>query len=205
MKNFESLKKLVNSGANFIYDKKFGIETRKVVELNQLGLSLDHSKNSSRYDGTPYLFLNQLFCDGNYSLKGKSLLDIGSGKGRILFYALSKGASRVTGIEASPILNQLFQENLSSCSVDGQIKMIQSNATEFKGPWDYDYIFLYHPFGDETINVIIDSIKSSYLNQKLRILYVNPVFGTTFEKNDFLLEKKIYSKACGLFCHVYTN
>lgn len=180
---------------NRFLDYKLGIETRTVLEKKDSGLDLNKSLSSNRYEGSAYSTLKTIFSPHHYPIQGKSLLDIGSGKGRVLFYSLNQGAQRVMGIEHSPKLNELFYANekafLSKASRKlGTYQIFEGSFQDYPGPLDFDYIFLFNPFGEELFKVFLDWLLER-VQKKSRIIYYSPQHGNLLLTKGAVLEKEI--------------
>lgn len=195
LKTFLSKNRIYNGIINQFLDYKLGIETRIVLEKKDFGLDPSKFLSSNRYEGTAYYTLKTVFSSAHYPIQGKSLLDIGSGKGRVLFYSLNQGAQKVMGIEHSPKLVEFFHANektfLSKTRRKlGTRQMFEGSFQDYLGPLDFDYIFLSNPFNEELFQVFLDWLLER-LQKDSKIIYYSPQHGSLLLKRGAVLEKEI--------------
>ncbi len=134
-------------------DKKLNIKTR--------GLKEPTVKNHYRYEATPYKDLNLLF--ENIKLKETDyLLDIGSGKGRICFYANYLFNCHVEGVEADlstyndSLLNlKNFNQKYNK---DNKIKFYNEYAEKFLIDPKHNVFFFFNPFDVHLFKKVIYNI-----------------------------------------------
>ena len=107
---------------------------------------------------------------------------MGSGKGRALLVASEFAFAKIVGIELSPHLHRIAQENIKRYSPASQ----QCTAFELHcmDVVDYDYgpeppvLFLFDPFGRETLQSVVANLEAS-LRAKPReayVVYIYPQF-----------------------------
>ena len=87
---------------------------------------------------------------------GKLLLDIGSGKGRVLFQSVRLGAKKAEGIEFSEKFHSIASSNFRILGVTEKCKSNLYDATEFKRYNKFDIFFLFNPFKDDLYEQVID-------------------------------------------------
>jgi len=113
------------------------------------------------------------------------LIDIGCGKGRILALALAMQCGYVRGIDTSSVLCGCALRNLNKLCMrlrlDGNpYEVINEDAAEYKFMDDETVIFLFNPFGANTVTKLVKNLLQSIENtpHRCRIVYRNPVFGS---------------------------
>ena len=94
-----------------------------------------------------------------------TFLDIGSGKGRVLFIAAELPFRRVLGVEFATELHRQACDNIrrynrfrQKCS---NIESINADAAEFEFPNENLVIFLFNPFGPEIMNRMLANLAQS--------------------------------------------
>lgn len=111
-----------------------------------------------------------------------SILDLGCGKGKVL-YILSKYAfGRVDGIEICPGIAEICMKNLAKLKVT-TAKVFVTDATMFEDYQDYNYFYLYNSFGAETLDKVLSKIDVTLQNSEkgnAYIIYANPVHSNVF-------------------------
>ena len=94
-----------------------------------------------------------------------TLIDMGSGKGRMLFIAAEYPFRKVIGVEFSTILHAEAQKNIESYRQDrrrsGEIESICADAAEFPFPNEKLVIYLFNPFGPEIMARMLANLQKS--------------------------------------------
>lgn len=87
-------------------------------------------------------------------IPGAACLDLFAGSGVLGLEAASRGASRVTLVEASALVVTALQENLSLLKLD-RVAIEQANAVDWlKRPAEpYEVVFLDPPFADDLLSI----------------------------------------------------
>lgn len=195
IKTFLSKNRIYNGIINRLLDYRLGIETRVVLDKRDFGLDPTKLTSSNRYEGTAYFTLKTVFSSQYYPIKNKSLLDIGSGKGRVLYYSLSQGAQRVMGIELSPRLNEFCHENKKTfISKNRHLletpEIFEGSFQDYTGPLNFDYIFLSNPFAEDLFKVFVDWLIER-VQRTSKIIYYSPQHGHLLLKKGAVLEREI--------------
>jgi cyclopropane fatty-acyl-phospholipid synthase-like methyltransferase len=104
------------------------------------------------------------------------LVDLGSGKGRVLCCAARRPLRLVTGVEYSEALCQLAEENVTHMRgrrVPVRVECGRAEDTDFAG---VTVVYLYNPFGEETLRRVLEALGQSLAQspRALRLAYVNP-------------------------------
>ncbi len=151
-----------------------GRETWRVVSacelrLGELGLG---------YFPTPWRGLKRVFRRIAVS-RDDVFADFGSGKGRVVLEAARHPFGRVIGVESSPFLHQIAEQNLAR--VGGRLRcrnveLVNEDAREFSVTDDLTVAFFFNPFRGEIFERVADHLAESLRRRPrvLRIVYVNP-------------------------------
>jgi SAM-dependent methyltransferase len=119
-------------------------------------------------------------------------VDMGSGKGRALLVASEFAFAKIVGIELSPDLHRIAEDNISRYNPASQ----QCMAFELHcmDVVDYEYgpepvvLFLFDPFGRDTLRSVIANLEES-LRARPRealVVYVYPRFEDVLQSSDVL-------------------
>lgn len=137
------------------------------------------------------------------------ILDIGCGKGKMVFYFDKLGFGRSDGLEYSKALADCAERNMKilkrNCSI------IHGDAISFEGYKDYNYFYLANPFGKETMRRVMQKIEDSYEAnpRKITIIYYNPLCHEQVVQSGFFhlrrSDRNMYRKLAGRICNIYTN
>ena len=140
--------------------------------LEQLGLSADHSKPYSN-SGGPELdsVLKAL------SIRpSDSIVDLGCGKGGAMLTLAKYPFRRVDGIEISNSLCRTAEHNLRRAGVRNSV-IYCCDAGAFQNFDSYTYIYMYNPFPEAVMQVVMENIRHSLERapRELFLIYKNPI------------------------------
>jgi SAM-dependent methyltransferase len=94
-----------------------------------------------------------------------TFVDMGSGKGRMLFVAAEFPFRRVVGVEYSRVLHEQALENLARYRRSGQrcgaIESIHADAAEFEFPEEKLVVYMFNPFGPEVLGRMLGNLGRS--------------------------------------------
>jgi predicted RNA methylase len=181
------------------YDRKLNINTPTLKE--NLKSTDDASDKHDSHGNAPgsFLFFLQAIKFVPVKLSETHLLDIGCGTGKILCSAISIGIKKVSGIDLDEMGLKLAKLNCAKTKSrynGGEYEIINTDAAHYLIPESVSVIFMYNPFGAETMRLVIENIKKSIKN-KLRpvwIIYQNPSCEAEFINAGFISVKRIASK-----------
>lgn len=106
----------------------------------------------------------------------KKFMDMGCGKGQILFMAVMSEMAKVGGVEWNVDIAEICRNNMRELNIDADI--ITGDATEYKDIDDYSIFFLYNPFGEKGVRKVIRNILESRKrrNRDIFLVYGNPFY-----------------------------
>lgn len=157
-------------------EKQFNIQTSEFIKSN--------SSEYFHYQGASYFVLFRLFRELTIKPEGFRFLDIGSGKGRVLFMAEYFGFNNLIGIELNPDLvrdAQINQKTYALKRKDSQIDFIFMNALEFEYRNETAVYFLFNPFNAYVLKKILEKIKSVTTSETW-FIYMNPLYSSIFQE-----------------------
>ena len=137
-----------------------------------------------------------------------SILDIGCGKGRMLFFFYQCGFGRADGVEYSESLARTAEKNYDVIRKryglgEEFFRIYQGDAVQFDRYDDYDYFYLYNPFDAVILKQVLEKILLSKERKPRRIvlIYKNPLhrsaidavsdFKPIRECNNSFIERKL--------------
>jgi len=154
-------------------EKKLGIETDGFDYYSD---NLSLYKDGHAYGASLYCNLDKVF---EY-LKPKPediFLDLGCGKGRVVFFAALRKINKVTGVDVNQELIEVANLNLANFKPNNaSIEFINEDAANFKIRGE-TIIFMFNPFGSMTLKKVITNIKNSLSDNPRKI---SIVFGSLF-------------------------
>jgi SAM-dependent methyltransferase len=157
-------------------ERRNGINTADPVDLTNIGHA---APDRSSYKAAPWFALRRSL--GPTVSSDDVFLDLGSGRGRVVFQAAKHYRfRRVIGVELVPELHETAVLNIERnrgtlrCR---DVRLICSDALEFSIPDDVTVVYLYNPFVGDTFAKVMDRLVASYDSRPrlIRLVYTNPV------------------------------
>jgi len=187
---------LIDSVRNFVgyarcvkFDWLNGVDTESQVYLPDLTIPEGAKSYANRYMGTHPLAVKMVLKALPIDYKRFTLIDYGSGKGRVLLIGCQFPFQKVIGLELAPELQVIAERNIRNFRGKRQCKNIQSiqiDATLYEPePVEAVYYF-YFPFGESAMHSVIQKINRS-LKDKPRdafILSLAPFIRHVYEAAD---------------------
>jgi len=158
---------------NIIREKIYGIETYKKVNSGKL--DIPEELMPVDYAGSGNSYLGKVLKQLNITAKD-SIIDLGCGKGSALLYMVKFPFRRIAGIEYSYPLFLAAQHNIVKMK-QSHIQLIHGDAGSFEDLDDFNYLYMFNPFGQVTMNRVLDRICASLKKnpREIFIIYKNPV------------------------------
>jgi SAM-dependent methyltransferase len=158
-------------------ERRYGLDTRGRIEVDELGYS---DSDQYHYEATAWRYLPVALPKRSVTSKDV-LVDLGSGKGRVLFEAARRYPfKRVIGVEFSERLNEVARANIERnrrrlrCQ---NVEIVTANALEWDPPEDLTIVYLHNPFAGELLSGVITRLVefAERRGRPLHLVYVNPV------------------------------
>jgi 16S rRNA G966 N2-methylase RsmD/peptidoglycan/xylan/chitin deacetylase (PgdA/CDA1 family) len=174
-------------GEHFEQDLKVDFNT--IVELQDLGSDI----RNRRYQAT----MKEAFITLMKAVPRTAddvFVDVGCGKGKMLYYAAQLGYAKCIGLELSALLVECAQANLQRMQLLSHVTLMQRNAC-FLDPNELaqaNIFYLYCPFTEE---IMADFVRALVESQKIRprtlyIVYCNAQFQVSLRQNGFQVFKE---------------
>ncbi len=192
MKGFKSLRipipyeHILKKWIDHQFDSRFNVDTFGIVEVENLDISKDQKREAVEYAPTPATF-GIILSSMQLDFSEYVFVDMGSGKGKVLFMASSFPFSEIIGVEISETLCQSAGKNINRFKSSFQncfnLNVICSDAKSFTIPEDRLVLYFYNPFSEKIMKDVLNSICLS-LNKKPRsifIIYYNPQHKSVIE------------------------
>ena len=195
--------------SNKYFDYKFGLDTSSDVELDNLVFISENKKEGENYGTISPLLFNKIMRTIPIGTDDV-FIDFGSGKGRILLLASQFGFCKIKGVEFSPELNIIAQNNILKWmryfpNTKGKFQLIESDVLLYKFNHTENILYLYNPFSDVILIPLLQNIQKSikYYERQIFIVYVNPYYNSIIENYNFFLYKEI--DLINKKCFIYSN
>ena len=105
-----------------------------------------------------------------------TFIDVGSGKGRVLFVAAEYPFRKVMGVEFSNALHDDAVANLKRYKFPrrrcADIEPVHADAREFEFPNDNLVIYLFNPFGEEVMERMLENLERSLERHPRHVIVV---------------------------------
>jgi SAM-dependent methyltransferase len=177
------------------YDKKIGIEAEESLcpkEDNSLYI------DATRYSPSFYGRLERMV---DYLKLGEKdvFVDLGCGKGRVVFFVALQKIKKVVGVEINKDLIAIAKDNLRKLKLNNSpVDLIHLDVVNFDVR-EGTVFFMFNPFGIKTLEKVISNIKDSLITnpRKIRIVYYCPAYCNFLDKENWLIrEGEIENKNC---------
>lgn len=131
-------------------------------------------------------------------------MDIGCGKGSAILRMTKFKFNNVDGIEIAKRNAYTARANFEKLRVDN-VHIFNLDATEFDGYNNYNYFYMYNPFPDVVMQLVISRMLNQISTGKnITIIYNNPVCHKALISAGFRL-LKAYPDQWGNGINVYSN
>lgn len=159
-------KALVHRG-KIMLEKMRGLDFTKHHMVDELGFSDDIAK---AYAPSPEdelnIVLEQLDIQST-----DAILDYGSGKGLAMVTMSKFDFSYIAGVELSEQLTKICRKNFSKLGIKN-IEVFHCNATEFKNLDRFTHFYLFNPFPEAVLKVVLQNIQESYQKKPRKITFI---------------------------------
>jgi hypothetical protein len=162
------------------FDARHGVDTGGVTHLKGLGIP-----GTGWRDGVSHIAIDpdefRQALDGlGVDLRRLTFIDLGAGKGRALLLASLYPFRRIIGIEFGAPLLATARKNIAGFKHPDQqcrdFELHEADATRFELPNEPGVLYLYDPFGLETMRKVAKATHASLLGapRDFHVLYLNP-------------------------------
>jgi len=166
------------------FDHKYGVDTEGGYEGWTYLSDLD-IPSSNWIDGSDYLAIGTerfecVMAGFDIRFEDYIFIDFGSGKGRALLLASDYPFKRIVGLEFSPELHRMAEENIgryrSSAQRCCEIQSVKTDFVDYPLPPEASVLFFFHPCRIRVLAIVMAGIRRSLLSfpRPLYIAYVAP-------------------------------
>ena len=198
-----AIERAVSRASDATFDRTYGVDTggsidpraMHDVESNNRIYGLDYQ--ASR----PDLF-EEVLPAFDFDLHDYTFIDYGSGKGRVLLLASRLPFRRVIGVEYSPTLHRIAEQNLHAVGFgdrrSGPVESVCMDAVSFPIPEEPVVLYFYNPFGRPIMESVRNNVVRSYERhpRSIVVIYVKPIHSDLWDAVEFL-RKHAWSNVVG--------
>lgn len=142
----------------------------KMLKIKTTGRDDSHADQYRYpYEPTPYPVLERLANSG-WLRKKNTLLDYGTGKGRVCFYLSYQTRCQSVGIEYDERIFGQAAENQETAVCGNRTSFVKTNAESFSVPKEVDRCYFFNPFSVEILQKVLARIYESYYENPREIL-----------------------------------
>lgn len=163
---------------NYAFDLRYGVETRLGVDCGDLTGTVGDVSHAKPYRATQTLHLYRLFRQLGLGA-GRGLVDMGSGKGRVLLIAALVGFRVARGVEFSSALCAVARRNVEQfrqrSRTATEFEIIHADAGEYVIREDEDVFYFGNPFDEHVLRKVMANISASYAARPrhMTLIYFN--------------------------------
>ena len=137
-----------------------------------------------------------------------AVFGFGCGKGASLINFIYHGIKKIGGVEYDNELYLILKNNFTKLGIDysNVIRDDASNVTEKLD--EYNYFYMYNPFGGELFSKVIKNLEESYLRNKRRITLIYSgacLHSKVIEGGIIMLTKMVDTDFWLRDVHIYTT
>lgn len=159
------------------FDYTRNVRTSRDVELTQAGMAGAEIGDGHMYQPARPAHIRRAMRELPVrDFSEFSYIDLGSGKGRTLFIAAEFPFREVIGVEFSRVLHEQATRNIRAFPLSrrrsGQIVSVHANARNFAFPDHKLVLYLFNPFGAETMQQVLGNLSRSIERHRRHILIV---------------------------------
>ena len=158
-----------------LFDLKHNIDTASEAELGDLKIESENIKYGAKYMGSDPKAIKKLFEGFKIKHEEFVFVDLGSGKGRVLFVASDYPYKKIIGVEFAEDLHKIAQKNIENYRSKNQkcenIESVCIDAAKFEIPEDRIVFYLFNPFSEKVLSQVLENIETS-LAENSREIYI---------------------------------
>ncbi|NNC73122.1 MAG: hypothetical protein HKN78_09650 [Sphingomonadaceae bacterium] len=147
------------------FDLKYDVDTGGVVEIDEMKKPAGSLENAGRYETIdPVWFDDLLARTGIVNIKDFQLLDLGSGKGRVLMLAALAGFGKMIGVEIDEDLHSSAVSNIAIFNKHvpaAEFALLNADIRDFDIPTDPMLCFANNPVEQPLFGQFVTRIEES--------------------------------------------
>jgi 16S rRNA G966 N2-methylase RsmD len=171
-------------------ERKYGIHSSRLNDLQKLEIKGNNRKEAEVYQGAGYYLLEKIFLKLQEFKAPDDIIDIGSGKGRVMVVAAHYGFKKIMGIDFAIELCKVAERNCATITKQfplAEWAVIHANAADFTFTQHNNVFFFFNPFKEPVMDRVIKNILQSLAEhpRKIFVAYMNPQHKNLFKSAGF--------------------
>lgn len=163
------------------FDMRLGVDTAGLIHPTELAIDSPNQLHAVSYRGSDPEYFRKAVEALSISHERFVFVDFGSGKGRALLLAAEFPFRTIVGVEFSPALHRVAQENLRQFSRHGfrseHIELVCGDAIDYPLPQACLVCYFCNPFGSAVMAPVLAGICNSHAAcpREIYVVYYNPI------------------------------
>jgi SAM-dependent methyltransferase len=173
------------------FDAMHGVVTEALIFLGELDPETigNAMEDATHYEPTPLAQFDEMLDALSIPHAQYTFVDIGAGMGRVILLASVKPFKQVVGVEVSGALCETARDNVVRwrrrhpdlrCK---DVRVVCKDASAFHFPPGNLVFYLYNPFGETTLRVLVERIAKECTARAL-IMYHTPVHRAILDESE---------------------
>lgn len=175
------------------FDAVNNVRTAGVVDFADLDMTGVNIEQSNDYEAIDPKLFRKVVRSLGINHEDFVFVDFGSGMGRAVLLASEFGFREVVGVEFSPELHAVAEENIRRYTTGAtrrcsDVKSVCADALEYPIPEGPAVLFFYNPFKEKLLADVLENIRRSLERnpREVRVIYVHPKLAHLMDNNDIL-------------------
>jgi SAM-dependent methyltransferase len=171
---------------------KYGTNTFIPIELKDLTITNGDRKKASRYEAVSFYMLEKLLSAFQKVSGLTSIIDLGSGKGRVLMVAPHFGFTHITGIDFAKELCEQAIANMKEKETHFpgiKWKVINENVENYDIGNQDSVFFMFNPFTEDVLKSFLEKLDNSCheFPRSIYFLYASPQYQQLLLDNGYVI------------------
>jgi SAM-dependent methyltransferase len=157
------------------FDLWYGTDTCGWTDLDNLHIIGENKSRGFRYEPARIVLVRRMFRQARSVISPSGgVVDLGSGKGRVMLIASEFGFARATGVEFAPELCAVAQRNCDlyrrKTRTTTAFRVVESDVANYAIAADDNLFFLFNPFDGVVLGKVLQNLGASLRKHPRRIL-----------------------------------
>ena len=157
------------------FDIRHGTDTCRWATLDTLHIIGANESHGNRYEPARIVVMRRLFRQIRPLVPKESVVvDLGSGKGRVLLIAAECGFTAATGVEFAAELCEIARNNCAiyqrKTNCPAQLLVVEGDVVDYNINLHDNVFVLFNPFDDLVMEKVIARLKTSLLQYPRKVL-----------------------------------
>ncbi|MEM7674570.1 MAG: hypothetical protein AAF449_01055 [Myxococcota bacterium] len=157
------------------------VRTSRSEAQRRLKANHPHQAFAEDYQPTPSGVFDDIMCGLDLDPSEHTFVDLGAGKGRILFLAAAYPFRNIVGVELIPSLAAACRDNIESFAAPwarcSSLQCVTEDAATYRPPDVPLVLYLYNPFQAPVVRRVLSNLRDSHRRQPRTVwlIYYMPV------------------------------